>query len=214
MEPSRILRFALFAFALVISTVGHALGAVAKTGKHVVRMATEIGPKPMPISRAKAFLRSMPEQWRGVPYRFGGTSRRGIDCSAFVQAVMDQVFDVEIPRSTVGQASVGVRVSKSELKPGDLILFYSRYSGSRRHVGIYVGDNEFLHISSTRNRVVIDNLDRYDNSPGLSFLQARRVVNLEEDNPEVLPADENPIAIPMISTKVMQRVVMAGNMAF
>jgi len=216
MVLSRILSALSLVVLVANASVGSASAAVVETSRSVERLVMEMpGPKPMPISRAKAMLRAMPDKWRGVPYRFGGTSRRGIDCSAFVQQVVQDVFDVAVPRNTSGQSGAGERVSRSQLQPGDLILFSSRYSSSGRHVGIYVGDNEFLHISSTRNRVVIANLDSYGNSPGLRFSQARRVVKLDADEPNFeLPEDTNPFTLPMIATKTMQRVVLAGNTAF
>lgn len=198
----------------MLSSVGQAFGAVSNSGRPVMEATRDLN-GPMPISRAKAFLRAMPNKWRGVPYRFGGTTRRGIDCSAFVQAVYREVFNYELPRSTFGQAEVGERISRSELKPGDLIIFYSKYSGSRRHVGIYVGDNEFLHISSSRDRVVIDDLNRYDNAPGLSYLQARRVVKLDEDASTMEELFEPKVEeVPALTQKVMQRVILAGTLAF
>ncbi|HRK74174.1 MAG TPA: NlpC/P60 family protein [Rhodothermales bacterium] len=216
MDSSRLLSALSLVVLVALSSVGTSSAAVVVTNRSVDGLVMEMpGPKPMPISRAKAMLRTMPDKWRGVPYRFGGTSRRGIDCSAFVQQVMQDVFDVSVPRNTSGQSGAGERVSKGQLQPGDLILFSSRYSSSGRHVGIYVGDNEFLHISSTRNRVVIANLDSYGNSPGLRFSQARRIVKLDADEPSFeLPAETNPLAIPMIATKTMQRVVLAGSIAF
>jgi len=94
----------------------------------------------------------------GMPYRFGGSSLegKGIDCSAFVQKIY-RMFNVELPRSAREQAKVGVTIKKDDLTEGDLVFFKTyRPFG---HVGIYIGNNEFVH-ASTRGRIVrIDSMD-------------------------------------------------------
>lgn len=100
------------------------------------------------IQKASGFL--------GVRYRLGGTSKRGIDCSAFVQKVY-RSFDVRLPRVARDQSSVGVEVDIDKLEKGDLVFFNTnRYLG---HVGIYIGNNKFIHASSRTRRVRIDSLD-------------------------------------------------------
>lgn len=85
------------------------------------------------------------KEYLGTPYAYGGSSPRGFDCSGYVQYVMKN-FGVEMPRSSTDQYSVGVRVDKSELMPGDLVYFkYSPSSYRLSHVGIYVGDGNFIH---------------------------------------------------------------------
>ncbi len=99
-----------------------------------------------------AALRCEVGKWRGVPYRFGGSDRSGVDCSGFVRAVYRQHFAVELPRTTSQQARKGKKVSRDDLRPGDLVFF--RISERTRHVGAYVGDGEFLHASSSRGVTV------------------------------------------------------------
>jgi len=85
----------------------------------------------------------------GAPYRFGGDSLRGLDCSAFVRRIY-QIFDVHLPRTAYEQAQVGMRVDRSELREGDLVFFNTcRPYG---HVGIYIGNNQFIHASSSRGQ--------------------------------------------------------------
>ncbi|MDD5711484.1 MAG: LysM peptidoglycan-binding domain-containing protein [Smithellaceae bacterium] len=87
----------------------------------------------------------------GAPYRLGGTSVRGIDCSAFVRKIYD-LFGINLPRTAREQARVGMRVSRANLEEGDLVFFNTRhYLG---HVGIYIGDNKFVHASSGRSHGV------------------------------------------------------------
>ncbi len=100
-------------------------------------------------------LREAGQPWLGTPYRWGGDSRRGIDCSAFVRRFMQDNLDVALPRATAGQQFEGVSVSKSELLPGDLVFFRRR---SVRHVGVYLGNGDFIHASSSRG-VTVSNLE-------------------------------------------------------
>jgi peptidoglycan endopeptidase LytE len=116
---------------------------------------------------AKGFL--------GAPYRLGGSSIRGLDCSAFVKKIYE-FFDVSLPRTAKEQASVGMRVSRDELKEGDLVFFNTRRAYG--HVGIYIGNNEFVHAAAGRQRMVrIDTLDKpYYNK---RFVKAVRIKGLD-----------------------------------
>lgn len=96
------------------------------------------------------------DYWVGTPYRLGGESRHGVDCSALVQQIFDKAFALDLPRTTKGQVLEGRRIETDELKPGDLVFF--RPSSAYRHVGIYVGDGHFLHASASRG-VIISRMD-------------------------------------------------------
>ncbi len=93
----------------------------------------------------------------GIPYRFGGSSLRGIDCSAFVQMVY-RYFSIDLPRTAREQFKAGVRVSKKELRIGDLIFFrtYAKYPS---HVGIYIGEGKMIHASSRNKKVTITSIN-------------------------------------------------------
>lgn len=110
--------------------------------------------------------------WKGVRYRLGGSSRSGIDCSAFVQRTFQEQFGLTLPRSTSEQQETGRSVSRNKLATGDLVLFRAGSTG--RHVGIYIGNNQFVH-ASTSNGVMISNI----NEPYWSkrYNEARRVLN-------------------------------------
>ncbi len=114
----------------------------------------------------------------GAPYRFGGSSVRGLDCSAFVKKIY-AFFNVSLPRTAREQASVGKRISRSELEVGDLVFFNTRRRAFG-HVGIYIGNNEFVHASSGRARSVkVDTLDKpYYNK---RFVKAVRLKSLDDD---------------------------------
>jgi cell wall-associated NlpC family hydrolase len=112
----------------------------------------------------------------GAPYKLGGSTLKGIDCSALVKKIYE-VFNIELPRTTREQFSIGKKVEKNQLEEGDLVFF--KESGNRAHVGIYVGDNQFVHASSYSREVKIDYLD----TPYYSkrFLRGVRVKELERE---------------------------------
>ncbi len=95
--------------------------------------------------------------WLGVPYRFGGSSRKGIDCSAFTNVIYREVFDKYIPRDSRSIYSVVQTIDRSDLKEGDLLFFKIR-RGQVSHIGVYLCDEKFVHASTTRG-VIISNLN-------------------------------------------------------
>jgi LysM repeat protein len=113
----------------------------------------------------------------GAPYRFGGSSVRGLDCSAFVKKIYE-LFNVSLPRTAREQSRVGKRVARNELEEGDLVFFNTRRR-ALGHVGIYIGNNEFVHAASGRSKAVkIDTLDKpyYDTH----FIKAVRLKSLDD----------------------------------
>lgn len=94
--------------------------------------------------------------WKNVKYRFGGTTRKGIDCSAFVQTTYQEQFGIHLPRTTLLQRNIGKKVSKNQLQAGDLIFF--NIKSGVRHIGIYIGNNQFIHSGSSHG-VSISHLD-------------------------------------------------------
>ncbi|MDO8785858.1 MAG: NlpC/P60 family protein, partial [Syntrophales bacterium] len=110
----------------------------------------------------------------GTPYRFGGSSIRGLDCSAFVKKIY-QVFGINLPRTASEQSHVGKRVARDELEVGDLVFFHTRRAIG--HVGIYVGNNDFIHASSKNKEVRLDSLGSsyYDKR----FIRAVRLKGLD-----------------------------------
>lgn len=108
----------------------------------------------------------------GIKYKLGGTSpKTGFDCSGFVSYVFNEGAGIKLPRSSREMRTVGRPVDLKSLKPGDLIFFKINTS----HVGIYIGDNKFIHAPSTGRSVAVDSLMS-------SFFQnrivgARRIIN-------------------------------------
>jgi len=113
------------------------------------------------------------KSFMGTPYRSGGTTYQGIDCSGLVFAVYHE-FDIPLPRTSLDQSRTGVPVDRSDLEPADLVFFKTSKRASVTHVGIYVGGGKFIHASTSSRKVRVDALsdDYYRNK----FTVARRVV--------------------------------------
>ena len=100
-------------------------------------------------------------KYLGTPYKYGGTTKNGIDCSAFTQMLYKDVFKIDLQRSARLQFTQGKEISdKDELQFGDLVFFNTRKRVKPGHVGLYIGENLFAHASSTKG-VTISLLD-YD----------------------------------------------------
>lgn len=97
------------------------------------------------------------EKMLDIPYRFGGNTFMGIDCSAYVQKVFS-FLDMPLPRTAREQFHLGEPVKKDELSIGDLV-FFRTYASFPSHVGIYLGNNMFIHASSGERKVTINHLD-------------------------------------------------------
>jgi lipoprotein Spr len=95
-------------------------------------------------------------QWWSVPYRIGGSSMSGIDCSNFVKGLTNYAYGLDLPRTSREQAAFCSEINKEELKEGDLVFFNTGRGIS--HVGLYMANNKFVH-ASTSMGVVISSLD-------------------------------------------------------
>jgi len=116
------------------------------------------------VARAKSY--------QGVPYVWGGTSPSGFDCSGFVHYTFLK-NGITIPRTTDALYTVGKQIAKSILKPGDLV-FFTTYKPGPSHVGIYVGNKQFIHASSGAGKIVLAHLD---NSYFASrYIGSRRII--------------------------------------
>lgn len=114
-------------------------------------------------------------QFVGYPYMYGGSTPKGFDCSGFTKYVYAQ-FSYTINRTASNQLDNGTAVSMSELQPGDLVMFKKAGTGSKRasHVGIYIGNNQFVHASTAKVGVIVSNMSDAYYTTG--FVGGRRLV--------------------------------------
>jgi hypothetical protein len=103
-----------------------------------------------------ASLYNLIDEWWSTPYRLGGTTKKGIDCSAFVQTLMLGVFAVQLPRTAREQRTASTKIETEEMREGDLVFFNTR--GRVSHVGVYLHNHKFVH-ASTSGGVMISDLN-------------------------------------------------------
>jgi cell wall-associated NlpC family hydrolase len=144
-----------------------AAGAAPATGASV-SAGTPVLAGPAALAQ---HLRAEGADWIGTPYRFGGQSRAGMDCSGFVGTLMREALGVQLTRSTATMVYEGEAVDKEDLLPGDLVFFRR---GGTRHVGVYLGEGEFIHASSS-NGVIVSRLD--EGYYQRNYWTARRVLD-------------------------------------
>jgi lipoprotein Spr len=88
------------------------------------------------------------ESWWGTPYRMGGSTQKGVDCSAFTQTLMSVIYGLQIPRTAGEQKVFSAVIDEAQLREGDLVFFNTRGRGVS-HVGVYLQDNKFVHAASS-----------------------------------------------------------------
>lgn len=106
------------------------------------------------LKRRKRLMREY-QHWKGTRYRLGANSHKAIDCSALTRRLYHDAFAVNLPRTTGGQLSRGKRAKQKTLHIGDLLFF--KTGRAQKHVGIYIGENRFIH-ASRRKGVTISQL--------------------------------------------------------
>lgn len=99
------------------------------------------------------------EEWYHTPYRYGGASKEGVDCSAFSAGIITAVYGLAIPRTVREQYQATERIDKEELTEGDLVFFNT--TGSISHVGVYLFNSKFVHASTTSGVMISDLNDAY-----------------------------------------------------
>jgi cell wall-associated NlpC family hydrolase len=125
----------------VLSKIG---GQIIDTGSQITERTSDL------VTTAIGFL--------GIPYLRGGNSAEtGFDCSGFVRAIFKETLGLVLPRSADQQAHATQKIDKSELKPGDLV-FFNTMKRTFSHVGIYLGDNKFIHSPRTGSSVRIEDM--------------------------------------------------------
>ncbi|MBD3639580.1 MAG: C40 family peptidase [Marinobacter sp.] len=144
---------------LVLTVLGFVLGGCAsnqhlQTGEPVQFSPVETPHSPEKVDR----LWQVFERYQGTPYQYGGTSARGFDCSGFIITAYREGLGQQLPRTTAQMLRHGREVSPAQVQPGDLVFF--RIDGKEQHAGIYMGENRFIH-ASTSVGVTLSELDGY-----------------------------------------------------
>ena len=123
----------------------------------------------------------------GAHYKYGGNSpETGIDCSGLVRYVFKEAWGATLPRTSLELSRAGEEVSRDELQPGDLV-FYNTMRRSYSHVGIYLGDNKFIHAPSSGKKVRIDNMElaywkkRFNGARRITNPQDRQRIESEKE---------------------------------
>lgn len=150
-----------------------------KTPTQIERIDTTPANSSAAVSLGKTFITSRigaqvvatGKKYIGVPYVFGGTTPKGFDCSGFIQYVFKEL-GYNIPRLADEQYKLGKAAKVSELEPGDLV-FFSTYEPGASHCGIYVGDGNFMHASSSKG-IRVDALSNEYWRP--RFIGARKII--------------------------------------
>ena len=124
------------------------------------------------------------QTYLGTPYRYGGMTRNGIDCSAFVLSVFGAVTGMNLPRVAASQAHEGEKIEKDQLQKGDLVFFSHQGRGRISHVGIVEevspeGDVKFIHAATSKG-VMISSLN--DSYWGPKYRFAKRVISIDSFN--------------------------------
>jgi len=99
------------------------------------------------------------DNWWGTPYRIGGMTQRGVDCSAFVQNLNAAIFNIALPRTSIEQYDASHRIPMKEVREGDLIFFGTK--GKISHVGVYLQNNKFVHASTSSGVMISDLSEPY-----------------------------------------------------
>lgn len=138
--------------------------------KYAVLLDTEVESLP-----TESLLEAV-DEWYGVRYRVGGNTKNGVDCSGFTVAVYAAVYGLTIPRVSREQYRISRKISTTELQQGDLVFFNTNGRGVS-HVGVYLGNNKFIHASVSRGVMVNDLFESYYIK---RFIGAGRIDDKEE----------------------------------
>lgn len=103
-------------------------------------------------------IANMAKQFQGARYVHGGNGPNAFDCSGFTTYIYGQ-FNIKLPRSSSAQASIGTKVSKENLQVGDLLIFSNTYKAGPSHAGVYLGNGQFIHASTSTTGVIISDLN-------------------------------------------------------
>jgi len=106
-------------------------------------------------------LYSSIDYYQGTPYRTGGTTRKGMDCSGFTSVVYKEAYNIKLPRTSETQFKASKKVRKRKLKQGNLVFFHIEEGKKVSHVGIYLANGKFAHASTSKGVRIDDLNDAY-----------------------------------------------------
>ncbi|WP_299977534.1 NlpC/P60 family protein [Desulfobacula sp.] len=147
----------LFKILLILSSIAIFFSCSPKQHKFKIiddNEQTISKPKESDKNSIKNVILKEFEKWKGTPHKMGGNSKRGIDCSGFAHYIYTKLFNITVPRTTKQFFTAGIKINKSQLKPGDLVAFMPH--SYPRHVGIYIGKNKFIHASTSKGVIMSD----------------------------------------------------------
>lgn len=117
------------------------------------KYAAELGVAPQDLKNEKLYV--FIDEWKGVPYKYGGTTKTGIDCSGFIGILYREVYSINLPRTTSEISQNSKPISKSNLNEGDIVIFdINGKKGS--HVGVYLINGKFVHASTSKGVIISD----------------------------------------------------------
>ena len=147
---SDVIKKSLLLCLLTMLTIGCSSTPDKQKGLHVDTIKIPSAAKPVSKKQASIYrsLNRQYKNWRGTPYELGGLNKDGIDCSGFVHVTFRDAFGLKVPRSTKALSRKGSQINKRQLKIGDLVFF--KTGRKQQHVGIYVGNQHFIHASTSR----------------------------------------------------------------
>lgn len=117
-------------------------------------------PVPTTLSPTRTAVVAEARRWLGTPYVYGGNSREGVDCSGFIMQVFAR-FDILLPRRSEDQFAEGQKIPRARMRPGDLVFFSASKRRGITHVGIYLGDQAFIHASTSKGVIISRLTDEY-----------------------------------------------------
>ncbi len=118
-------------------------------------------PQKQKLSHNNTKLQSYIQSWMGVPYKFGGMNKRGIDCSGFTSVIYKNIYGVKLPRTALDQYKSGRKIRRAQFTEGDLVFFRGTRGAGIDHVGIYLDNGKFVHASTSVGVTISDLSEEY-----------------------------------------------------
>lgn len=208
------LTFAVVVMAAIMAGCGSSKSVTARHG-HSGKPATEatVPKRHIDFSTSRPAVTTMllreADSWIGTAYAYGGNDRKGVDCSGLVCQVYDNALKIKLPRTSVQQSKYCRPIDRKDLREGDLVFFTVRGGSNIGHVGIYVGNNEVLHSSSSRGVIISSLANGYYDS---NFHSAGRVERYfamigNSDSPSPSPSPVvPPVSAPAVTAPVKPEV--------